>query len=376
MSQDKIKVLTRKDLSAPVNPTSINPATNELSEQSFSAVKMSRINWLWDQRIARGKVTLFAGEPGKGKSQLLLWIAAGCTNGSPMPANGSSMPQGKVAILASEDDDDDTMLPRLMAVKANLANVFQLKSTPKYDQNGHLQDDMVRLDQDMQKLDNTFTKSPGYVLLIIDPITAYIGDINDYKNSEVRTLIAKLSRIAKKHNLAIILNTHLTKPSGNPQMSSIINRVTGSLAYAAAARSVYLICDDPDDAQFKLFLPIKNNLGVDTGGYKYRVCPTTIENNGEKYETCRIEWSNEMVDLSANEAMVKERPAPKRDEAIEFLKSCLKNGSCLVRDVRQLADENNINSYNLYEAKKALKVIEDYTLDRPRLTTWTLPSSL
>lgn len=386
MSQNKIKPKTRADLLAEiraVNPTfepekisQLNSPSHQLTEHPFSEVEPRKIEWLWEQRIARGKVTIFAGEPGKGKSQLLLWIAAACTNGIVMPVDGSKFPQGKVAILAAEDDDDDTMWPRLKAVDAKMDKVFQLKSSPRYDQNGHLQDDMVRLDHDMQKLDNTLESSSGYVLLIIDPITAYLGEINDYKNSEVRSLITKLSRLAKKHKIAIILNTHLSKPAGNAQGGAVINRVTGSLAYTATARSVYLICDDKDNPKLKLFLPIKNNIGQDYGGYGYRVTPVTVTNNDQKYDTCRIEWEKQTIDISANDAVQTDKPTPKKDEAVEFLREMLKNGTCLVRDIRRQAGQNDITTYCLYEAKKALKVIEDYTLDRPRLTTWSLPPDL
>lgn len=383
MSSEKIKVLTKADLLAkiretdpdfqPNDPVKINPYNNELQQIPFSDVQPQKIQWLWPERIARGKVSVFAGEPGKGKSQLLLWIGAACTNGAIMPADGFKFPDGKVAILAAEDDDDDTMWPRLKAVDANLSKILQLRSSPKIDENGELQDDMVRLDTDMQKLDNTLTNHPGYVLLIIDPITAYLGNINDYKNSEVRTLMTKLARLAKKHNIAIILNTHLSKPAGNPQSGSIINRVTGSLAYTATARSVYLICDHQDDKKLKLFLPVKNNLGEDTGGYAYRVCPITVRHEGQDYGTCRIEWLSEKVSISANDAMSNTKTSTKLDEAEEFLKECLSPGTMAVRDIRNKAEQLDISPNRLYKARDKLKVIEDYTLDRPRLTTWTLP---
>ena len=146
MSQDKSKPKNRGDLIAEIQllnpsfvppvPGQIYPPTNELTQLPFSAIVPQPINWLWLQRIARGKVSLFAGEPGKGKSQLLLWIAAACTNRAIMPVDNITFPQGKVAILAAEDDEDDTMWPRLTAVNANLNDVLQLKSSPKYDQQG------------------------------------------------------------------------------------------------------------------------------------------------------------------------------------------------------------------------------------------------
>lgn len=383
MSQQKIKPKTRDDLVDKVKKVKpdyqekrlprISPPTTKLKECSFEDIQPTEINWLWLNRIARGAITLFAGEPGKGKSQLLLWLAAACTNNSISPLDKSAFPQGKVGIMASEDDEENTMWPRLKAVNANLSMIFNIRNEPRHDSNGNLLDDMVRLDQDMQRLDYML-EGQGYVLLIIDPITAYLGDINDYKNSEVRTLLAKLTRVAKKHNIAVILNTHLSKQSGNQQLSSIINRITGSHAYAAVARSVYLICDDPDDAQYRLFLPVKNNIGIDKGGFRYEIKGVTVDGGDKQLSTCRIQWCDESVDISANDAMNKERPSPKRDEAKLFIQECLKNGSMLVKDIRSRAKDNKISVSVLYAAKDELGVIEDVTEGYNPLKIWSLPS--
>jgi putative DNA primase/helicase len=380
MSHDKFTVIPTKNKQDLINileaeepgctkTIEIKPRTNELIQSAFSAIKPRSIEWLWYKRIARGKVTIFAGEPGKGKSQLLLWIAAACSNGWLMPVDKAQFVQGKVAILSAEDDEDDTITPRLLALNANLAMIFQLKSHPRRDNEGKLLDSTVCLDGDLQLLDNTFANNPGYVCMIIDPITAYLGKTNDNKNSDVRTLITNLTNIAKKHNIAIILNTHLSKPAGNSQTSAM-NRVIGSIAYVAAARAAYLICDNEDDRKIKQFIPMKNNVGDDLTGFEYRVKGITIQ---EGIETSHIEWLPNSIQKNADEAVNKTPAAPRRDHAIEFLKEKLKNGSMLLIDLRRQADEANISTYNFYKAKEALNVIEDETTQRPIRKIWTLP---
>jgi putative DNA primase/helicase len=62
-----------------------------------------------------------------------------------------------------------------------------------------------------------------------------------------------------------VVVSHLNKGGGGDAMG----RVTGSMAFIAAARAVFLVCKDPDDDKRRLFLPIKNNLGVDSPGLAF-----------------------------------------------------------------------------------------------------------
>lgn len=368
---DKLRKDVLKNYPDYKSPNEIHPPTNELLQIPFSSIKPKPIQWLWENRIARGMVTLFAGDPGKGKSQLLLWLASMCSLGGRMPVDGATLPLGKVAILSAEDDEDVTMSPRLHALGANQDLILQLKSTPKIDElTGQLLDGMVRLDKDMQLLDNTFTNTPDYVCMIIDPITAYIGDTNDYKNSEVRILITKLTGIAKRHNIAIILNTHLTKPGNGASQTSAMARVMGSMAYVAAARAAYLICDNEDDRTIKQFIPMKNNVGDDMTGFEYRIKNIIIEND---IKTSRIEWLATSIQKDANDALNKTRSSPRKQLAIEFLKDCLKNGAMLLTDIRRRAEEADISPPLLYTAKDELKIIQDEVTDRYCRKIWLLP---
>ena len=69
------------------------------------------------------------GDPGLGKSALTLDIAARITTGSPMP-DGSPGVDGGVVVLNAEDDEADTIVPRLMAMNADLTRVRLLKTFP------------------------------------------------------------------------------------------------------------------------------------------------------------------------------------------------------------------------------------------------------
>jgi AAA domain len=82
-----------------------------------------RIEFLWPGRIARGKHTAIAGEPGDGKSQLSVFVTAIVTCGGLWPCNEGRAPVGNVIILNAEDGAEDTMIPRLMAAGADRQRV-------------------------------------------------------------------------------------------------------------------------------------------------------------------------------------------------------------------------------------------------------------
>src|SRR5215470_30472 len=53
--------------------------------KSFSDIQPEKINWLWKNYIAIGKLTVFAGDPGLGKSQGTLDMAARLSKGDNFP---------------------------------------------------------------------------------------------------------------------------------------------------------------------------------------------------------------------------------------------------------------------------------------------------
>src|SRR5206468_3911917 len=60
--------------------------------------------------------------------------------------------------------------------------------------------------------------------------------------------------------------THLNK-----SISSALYRSTGSIAFVAAARAVWLFAKNPDDPSERLMLPGKLNLAPDQEGLSYSV---------------------------------------------------------------------------------------------------------
>jgi len=254
------------------------PSTaTSLAWRRASDIESKPVNWLWDRRFARGKISLIAGMPGKGKSQITISIAAIVSKGSTWPAGDGKAETGNIIILSAEDEGADTIVPRLEAAEADVTRVFLLDSlaTGQY---GMMTIDLAR---DLGLLENMLNEIGGASLLIIDPISAYLGKVDSHNNADVRAFLAPLADFAARHEIAILAVSHLSKSDTGDAMT----RVSGSGAFVAVARCCYMVLDDPEDPNQKIMAPLKNNLGVDNVGYRY-----TIQSKTSKagYETSTV----------------------------------------------------------------------------------------
>lgn len=88
-----------------------------------SEIEPEAVTWLWPRRLAQGKVHLLDGDPGLGKSTLLLDLAARLSNGSPWPDAEHGRELQTSLVLSAEDGAADTVVPRLKAAGADLERV-------------------------------------------------------------------------------------------------------------------------------------------------------------------------------------------------------------------------------------------------------------
>ena len=311
----------------------------------MAEVKSQPVRWLWLQRIALGKLTLIAGDPGLGKSFVTLDIAARVSTGSGWPdAPGQQFDPGGVVLLSAEDDPADTIRPRLDAAGADVSRITVVKGVTKIDpKTGEEIDASFCLATDLKALEEAIKQTPNCRLVIVDPITAYCGGVDSHKNAEVRGLFAPLSDLAERHGVAILAVTHLNKSTGG----SAIYRTMGSVAYTAAARTVWCVIKDKDDPQRRLMLPLKNNLAPDVTGLAY-----SIRDEGM---AAVVEWQKDVVSLSADEAMNPERRDDERsdrDQAADWLRDALTDGPMSSEDVFKQAKENGFSEKTIRRAFK------------------------
>jgi putative DNA primase/helicase len=327
------------------------PATGDPVILRLSEVKPEPVRWLWPGRIASGKLTLIAGDPGLGKSFLTLDIAARVSQGAPWPdAPGISTEAGGVVILSAEDDPADTIVPRLIAAGADLARINALRATVARDGAGRRTERAVNLADDLPALSAAIRATPGCRLVVIDPVSAYTGKVDSHVNAETRGLLAPLANLASDLGVAVVLVTHLNKSAGG----KALYRAIGSIAFAAAARAAFAVAKDRDDPARRLFLPTKNNLAPDGTGLAYRLGAAA------EGDVPVLHWEPDAVDLTADDALSGDAPdghrRTERDDAADWLRDYLTGGDKPVKEVEADAKAAGISAATLRRAKAALRV--------------------
>jgi len=325
------------------------------------------IRWLWPGRIALGKVSLLVGDPGLGKSLVTAAVAAHVSRGIPWPVDRTPCPKGKVLILSAEDDPADTIRPRLDAASADPSQIHLLKAIRAIDaKTGEPQTRMFSLKRDLDVLSAELARLGDVRLVVVDPVSAYLDGTDSHTNADVRALLAPLAELATRHGAAIVAVSHLNK--GGQQ--SALYRVTGSLAFVAAARAVHAVLKDPKDPQRRLILPVKTNLGPDNSGVAYAI---GAAGNGAPM----VEWEPEPVTTTAEEALAPSdanEERSEREEAVEWLRGALQHGSRRVSELRKDANGYGIAERTLQRARRAIgAIVEREGFGGP--CRWALPIS-
>jgi putative DNA primase/helicase len=327
-----------------------------------SDVVREQVSWLLPGRIPYGELTILAGDPGLGKSLLAVSLVARVTRGELGKA-------GDALMLTAEDSPEHTVRPRLDAAGTLLDRVrFGLIERDGLPTPFMLPTEVGEL--------RTIVAERETALVVIDPLTAHLaGNVNSWKDQEVRTALAPLSGLAKETGAAIVIVAHLNKG----QSEDPLQRLGGSIGIPAAARSVLLLARDPDDpdgeqGSRRVLAHVKSNLGPLAPSVRYQIEPAMVDDGfADAVETARISEQGEVAYTGA-ELLAAPRPerGAKLQEAIAFLKAELTSGERPVREVERAATQLGIREQTLRRAKDELR-ITSHRLDRG--WAWALPPS-
>jgi len=325
-----------------------NPPAPGAVLRCVSDIAPKPLRWLWPGRIPLGKLTLFAGDPGLGKSFVTLDIAARVTRGTGWPDDlTTSCESGSVILLNAEDDPADTIRPRLEAVGADLSKVHILQAVRHAKPSGETVLEHFNLETDLTALQDVVASLGDVRLIVIDPISAYLGSTESHVNAKVRGLLSPLAELASWLDAAVVAVTHLNKSN-----SSALYRASGSIAFIAAARAVWLFGKNPDDQAGRLMLPGKMNLAAEQLGIAYTLSP--------KRDVAVVEWG-EAVSISAD-AVLEQEGADRRSElseVMEWLRERLSAGPVAQREIKRDAVKEGYSWATVRRAKDALGVITE-----------------
>ncbi len=228
-----------------------------------SEVEPKDLDWLWAHRFLVGHINIIGGDPGLGKSMILIDVAARASKGMNWP-DGSECKRCSVLYSTTEDGIEDTVVPRLIAAGADLERVHIVEGVKCHNDS----EQPLLLNEHLRLLDDNLTENPDIRILIVDTLQSHIGSaVTTNNNSSVRGVMTPLKRLAEKHHVAVLCIEHLTK-SKTTAGENATYRVQGSIAFAGAARSVWIVAKDQEDTSGKrrFLQAAKTNLAPDNSG--------------------------------------------------------------------------------------------------------------
>ncbi len=314
-----------------------------------ATLPLEPIRWLWKGYLARGKYQALAGAPGTGKTTIAMHIAACVSAGASLP-DGSKPERGSVVIWSGEDDPADTLKPRLIAAGADMSRVFFVGDVN--DKGGWRAFDPSR---DVAALAVAVDEIPGLAMIVVDPlVSAVSGD--SHKGAEVRRGLAPLIDLAAKKGAALLGITHYSKGT---QGRDPLERVTGSIAYGAAARVVLGTArQHADDGRRQLMTlaRVKSNIGPDGGGFMYAFEQTALEGY-EGIVANGVTWGA-AVEGTARELL--SEPELKTEGggsgAAQFLRDLLEDGPRPAKEIFREAADAGYSDDQLKRAKRRVGV--------------------
>lgn len=307
----------------------MNKEKAELKMIRMSEVETQSIEWLWFPYIPYGKLTIIQGDPGDGKTTMVLNLASKLSKGELFEGEEVISEPINIIYQTAEDGLADTVKPRLESAGADCSRISVIDESD------------MSLSMADERIEEALVRTDAK-LLILDPIQAYLGvgmDMN--RANEAREMTKRLGALAQKYKCAIVLIGHMNKASGN----KAAYRGMGSIDFYAVARSVLLVGRIEREPDMRAVVQIKNNLAA-FGHSK------AFELSEEGFK-----WIGD-YDITADEILGGVVPkVNKQERAAELLKELsLKHQMLPSKEIFDIAREENISKRTMEIAKQELGI--------------------
>jgi len=307
-----------------------NHTPEQLPIRYYSALAAKQVDWLWYPYIPYGKLTVVQGDPGDGKTTLVLNIAALLSVGQAMPES-DTLPQRAVILYQSaEDGTEDTMKPRLLSAGADCDNIAFIDETSE------------ALSLDSPCLESAIIET-GARMLVLDPLQAYLGENGELSRADgIRPMLKQLAAVAERTRCAVIIIGHMNKSSG----AKGLYRGLGSIDITAAARSVLLVGRTKHNPQIRVMAQMKNSLAKEGMAIAFEI-----------NEKSAVRWIGK-YDISAEELLLGTAPGVgnKITLAERILRDALLKGETFCGEIYARCSEQGISKRTVDQAKKQLGI--------------------
>ena len=295
----------------------------------MSEIQSQEVSWLWYPFIPYGKLTIIQGDPGDGKTTLVLNIAAWLSKGEGLDSEMKLSEPVNVIYQSAEDGLADTVKPRLELAGADCERILVIDEKEK------------SLSMVDERLEKAIVQTKAR-MLILDPIQAYLGGGMDMNRAnEARDMTKKLGALAEKHQCAIVLIGHMNKAAGN----KAAYRGMGSIDFFAVARSVLLVGRVEGEPNIRAVVQIKNNLAAFGHPKAF-----ALSEDG-------FQWLGD-YEITADEVLGGIAPkANKMEQARRLLRElALTSDAIQSNEIFDMADEQGISKRTVENAKRELGI--------------------
>lgn len=300
----------------------------ELKIIGMDEVAIEEIEWLWYPYIPFGKLTIIHGDPGEGKTTLILQLAALLSRGDKLPCDDTEREPISIIYQTAEDGLGDTIKPRLLSGNADCTRIKVIDESEV---------PLTMLDTRVEQA----IQETGARMIILDPMQAYLGEKVDMNRAnEVRSILSQLGRFAEKYKCAIILVGHLNKMQG----TKANYRGLGSVDFQATARSVLVVGRVKDSPETRVMAHQKSSLAPEGE-------PIAFELNKET----GFHWIGH-YDISIDDLLSGFSRQKKSEMAESLITDCLAEGKCPQQVIQQKAESMGISKRILDTVKKSLDV--------------------
>lgn len=297
---------------------------------NFNEITSSTPQWLWEPYFPLGKITIVQGDPGDGKTTLILQLAAMLSRGQLPHMPDVEYEPFEVIYLNAEDGYGDTIKPRLEAAGADCSHIHTLSED--------IHDSPITLDD--SRLEGAI-RGLNARLLILDPLQAFLGaKVDMHRANEIRPVMRNLAEMADRTNCAVVLIGHMNKAQG----LKASYRGLGSIDFTAAARSVLVVARDKNRPNVRVMMQIKNSLAQEGK-------PIAFELRGSDGVVFLGNYSCNVDDM-----LLGVGGSYEYNEAINILREELKDGEKPQKELMESLSQLEVSHQKIKDIKKELNI--------------------
>jgi len=332
--------------------------------KSLDTYTVERKEYHWYPAIPKGEPVSLEGDPGSGKSALLIKLICHLTSGTRFPTLFVDHPEQNfspqnVILFTYEDDPNATIKPRVLINNGDPARVqiIEGKRDPE------TKDIRPMTLQDLPLLEDLL-KAFQPALMAFDPLQSFFGtNVNMNHANDTRPILDAVRNLCKGYSCTPLYIRH----NGKAQRSKAIHSALGSIDITGNMRSVLALYKDPDDTQRRILAHTKSN-GRYAPSMQLKLVGASLDvpvegNTFVTVEDVRVDWDG-LSDLTAEDLNAREtlhgddtqEANSALEEARRFLRELLQDGPVLSDEVETHAKKAGIAPRTLRRAKDKEKV--------------------